>query len=61
MHMHMICPPKFCISIVSISLGTAVMPRGNEKQRLCKILGANELNYGRCASGANLFRRFMVF
>ena len=45
--MHMICPPKFCISIVSISLGTAVMPRGNEKQRLCKILGANELNYAR--------------
>ena len=30
---------SFCISIVSISLKTAVIPRRNEKQRLCKILG----------------------
>ena len=35
-------PPEFCISIAvlfSISLGAAVIPRRNEKQRLCKILG----------------------
>ena len=29
----------FCISFVLNSLGTAVIPRRNEKQRLCKILG----------------------
>ena len=29
----------FCISLVLNSLGTAVVPRRNEKQMLCKILG----------------------
>ena len=29
----------FCISLVLNSLGTAVVPRRNEKQRFCKILG----------------------
>ena len=32
----------------SWSLGTAVIARRNEKQRLCK---ANKVYYGRCASG----------
>ena len=42
----------------SVSLGTAVIPKRNEKQRLCKILGgggggrgANKVHYGRCAGG----------
>ena len=26
-----------------------------------KFWGANDLHYGRCASGAYLFRHFMVF
>ena len=41
-----------------IRLGTTVIPRKNEKQRLCKIWagvgrggGANKVNYGRCAKG----------
>ena len=36
----------------SISVGTAVIPRRNEKQRLCTIWGlggANKVHYGRCA------------
>ena len=47
-------PPKFYISIVLFSLGTAVIPRRNEKQRFCNFLGggvggANKVHYGRCA------------
>ena len=34
--MHLVCRPKLCTSLFSISLGTAVIPRRNEKQRLCK-------------------------
>ena len=52
--MHLICPPKFYISIVLFSLGTAVIPRRNEKQRFCNfwgggVGGANKVHYGRCA------------
>ena len=37
--MYFICLPKFCVeALFSISLGTAVMPRRNEKQRLWTIL-----------------------
>ena len=32
-------PPNFVYALFSISLGTAVIPRRNEKQRLCKIWG----------------------
>ena len=35
--MHLNCPPKFCISIVFNFFGTALIPRRNENQRLCKI------------------------
>ena len=35
----------------SLSLRMAVIPRRNEEQRLCKILGGNKVHYGRCASG----------
>ena len=38
--------------LFSISLGTAVIIRKNEKQRLCKIgWGANKVHYGKCGSG----------
>ena len=45
--MQLICPPKLCTSIVfNFSLGTAVIPRRNEKKkRLCKVLGANKVQY----------------
>ena len=33
--MHLIWRPKFCITLFWISLGTAVIPRINEQQRLC--------------------------
>ena len=32
-------PQNFAQALFSISLGKAVIPRRNEKQRLCKILG----------------------
>ena len=34
--MHLICRPKFCITLFWISLGTAVIPRRKEQQRLCQ-------------------------
>ena len=38
--MHLVCPQNFAYkALFSISLGTAVIPRRNEKQRLCKIWG----------------------
>ena len=37
--MHLICPQNFASALFSVSLGTAVIPRRNEKQRLCKIFG----------------------
>ena len=50
--MHLICPPKFCISIVfNFSWGDC-NTQENEKQKLCKFWGeANKVHYGRCASG----------
>ena len=40
--MHLICPPKFCISMVfNFSWEGGNIPRRNEKQRLYKILGCN--------------------
>ena len=44
--MHLVCPfpppppsPNFAWALFSISLRTAIKPRRNEKQKLCKILG----------------------
>ena len=48
--MHLICPQNFAKALFSISLGTVVIPRRNEKQTLCKILGG-KVHYGRCANG----------
>ena len=47
-------PPKFCIALSSISLGAAVIPGRNEKQRLRKTWGeggANKVYYGICENG----------
>ena len=52
-------PQNFAEALFSISLGTAVIPRRNEKQRLWKILfwvgggggKANKVHYGKCGSG----------
>ena len=54
--MHLISPPKFSSTLFSISLGTAVIPRRNEKQRLCKIWRGGDkvhykVHYGKCGSG----------
>ena len=56
--MRLICPPvNFAGALFPLSLGTAVIPRRNEKQRFCKIWGggggggANKLRYRRCVSG----------
>ena len=58
--MHPICPSsKFCISIGSISLGTAVIPRRNKNKGYAIFFrgggagrrGANKVQYGRCVSG----------
>ena len=50
-------PQNFAQALFSISIGTAVIPRRNGKQRLLKIWGArggggtNKVLYGRCTSG----------
>ena len=57
--MHLICPPspspppqkKIAHALFSISLGTAVIPRRNENQRLCKNFGGQIRCIMRRASG----------
>ena len=52
--MHFFTPQNFAQPLFSISLGTAVKPRRNEKQRLFKIWGGgggNKVHYGGCGSG----------
>ena len=53
--MHLVCPQNFAFALFPISLGTAVIPRRNRKQSLCKICGVegkgNKVYYGRCANG----------
>ena len=49
-------PPKiFAFALFPVSLGTALIPRRNRKQSLCKICGVggkgNKVYYGRCANG----------
>ena len=53
--MHLICPPKILHkhAFFSVSLGTAVIPRRNKKQRVMQNRGgggANKVHCGRCAS-----------
>ena len=52
--MHLICPPKFCISIVLNFSWDNCNTRRNEKQRLCKIWGANKVHYRKCGSGVRI-------
>ena len=40
---------KHCFQFLLGRLAATVIPRRNEKQRLCKILGSNKVHYGRCA------------
>ena len=69
--MHLICPPpptprplNFASAAwFSISLGTAVIPKRNGKQRLCNFFffffwggGVNKVHYEWCAGGANSSR-----
>jgi len=48
-------PQNFALALFSVSLGTAVIPRRNGKQSLCKICGVggkgNKVYYGRCTNG----------
>ena len=44
-------PQNFAQALFSISLGTAVIPRRNEKKCYAKFWEANKMHYGRCASG----------
>ena len=56
---------NFAQVLFSISLGTAVIPKRNEKQRLCKLFfffeGANKKYYGRCANGEFYFEGVTSF
>ena len=58
-------PQNFAEALFSISLGTAVVPRRNEKQRLCKIWGlgaeANKVHCGRCTTGVFKVGAFVIF
>ena len=62
-YLHPPPPKKKCIRIVFNSLGTTVIPRGNERQGLCILFWrgeeagrggagrANKVPYGKCRSG----------
>ena len=47
----------------SFSLGTAVIPRRNKKQRLCEIWGgrANKVHCGKCGSGVWCFNQILCY
>ena len=49
--MHLIYLKNSAKALCSISLGTAVIPRRIEKQRLCKNLGAKKVHYGKWGNG----------
>ena len=50
--LHLVCPKKFSLAICLLLFpGKTVISRRNDKQRLWKLKGANELSYGRCANG----------
>ena len=61
-HNALICPPKFCISMVfNFSWEGSNIPRRNEKQRLYKILGCN-LRYimGECKWQIGQFQNIKI-
>ena len=44
--MHMICPPKFCLTFVfSFLLGITAVPREIENNAYAKFWGANKVHY----------------
>ena len=47
--LHLVCPKKFSLAICLHFPGKTVISRRNDKQRLWKRKGANEVSYGRCA------------
>ena len=49
--LHLVCPKKFSLAICLQFPGKTVISRRNDKQRLWKLKGANEVSYGRCANG----------
>ena len=67
--MHLVWPPKFCLSIVFYSLGTAVIRSRNEKQSLSIFYlfyffgggGGNKVYYGRWANGKFYFEGVISF
>ena len=67
--MHLVWPPKFCLSIVFYSLGTAVIRRKNEKQSLSIFYlfyffgggGGNKVYYGKCANDEFYFEGVISF
>ena len=50
-HDPLFAPQNFAKALFSISLGTAVLPRRNEKQRLCKICGEVGGGHISCITG----------
>ena len=53
--MHLICPPKFCISIVFSFSWDGCNTQGKWKTKVMQFLGGggggNKVHYGRCTSG----------
>ena len=50
--MHLICPPKFCITFVFHFFWVLQLPKRNRKHCLCEFLGgANKVHCGECGSG----------
>ena len=55
--MHLICPPKCCITLVfHFSWVLTVVLRETENNAYAKFLGANKVYYRKCASGVLIFR-----
>ena len=51
--MHLICPPKFCISIVFNFSWDGCNTREKWKKKVMQSWWANKVHYGKCASGVS--------
>ena len=49
--LHLVFPKKISLAICLQFPGKTVISRRNDKQRLWKLKGANEVSFGRCANG----------
>ena len=56
---NLVYPLKFCIRIVFAFSWDDCNTQGNEKQRLCKILGLNKMCYWQCENSERQRRRKM--